>query len=1038
MKRILIIFSAILALSAAAIAQSKIKVACIGNSITYGYGLADRDTESYPARLQQMLGNGYAVGNFGRSGATLLTQGHRPYTSQPEFTAVKEFQPDIAVIHLGINDTDPRDFPHYGDRFVSDYCRLIDSLRVVNPDMRIIIANLSPIGASHYRFRSGTRQWLRILRQEIARVAEASGAELIDFDTPLRHRQHLLTDGTHTNAEGARLMAECVRGAITGNYGGLRLPDIYSDGMIVQRDRYLPIEGTADRDSHIEVTANGVRLHTRADNRGHWRVMAPPPVVGKTFNITVSDGSTTKTIRDVTPGELWIASGQSNMEFRLNQDIEADAVISSASDTLLRFYHMKPIHNSTPGVWPDSIIDATDRLEYFNSSGWQAAVGENASQISAVAYYFARQLRDSLGVPVGIIQNAVGGSPIESWIDITTLEDSMPEVAVNWLTNDYTQKWVQQRAKENLGPDHLNSCHPYRPDYLFASGLMPLAHIPVKGVIWYQGESNAHNLTVHRQLFPLLLQSWRQYFNDPEMPFVYAQLSSIGRASWPMFRDSQRRIEQELDNVYMAVTSDVGDSIDVHPRRKRPVGERMARRALRNLYGYSTLTDRGPYISDARATNGGRSVILTFSTGSPLATSDGRLPSTFEVAQSNGKFVAAHAEIISESEIMLTDMDITEPRFVRYGWQPFTRANLINTDSLPASTFQIEIQNTDTAIEPGMEVGVSAPFAAFALGRLIMAGGCNFPTDPMGPASQKKFYRGIYAADPATMEWQRIGSLPEPSAYGATATVPDGIALIGGTPDGTPTAGVTLMKISESPTGSVSVDFEPLPPLPFTLDNMAATSIGTIIYVAGGNADSTPSTQLLALDTANPSGGWRRLRQMPGNPRVQPVMAAAKDASGETVIYLWGGFAGKHNGKEATLQLDGLKYIPSRNRWQAVAGPADPHGEPLSVGGGCGATLPDGRIAIAGGVNKDVFLDALRNQAPDYLQHPIEWYRFNPNVLIFDPKSEKWQTIFADAMAARAGAAMVATPEGEIILLGGELKPRIRTSETLVIPTSKP
>ncbi len=158
MKRLLALTVGILALLTYA-HDSKIKVACMGNSITYGYLLPDRDRECYPAQLQQMLGDGYEVGNFGLSGATLLRRGHRPYTQQREFKAALAFRPDIAVIHLGVNDTDPRDYPEYGDDFVSDYSAIIDSLREVNPQTRILIALLTPLKATHYRFKSGTRDW---------------------------------------------------------------------------------------------------------------------------------------------------------------------------------------------------------------------------------------------------------------------------------------------------------------------------------------------------------------------------------------------------------------------------------------------------------------------------------------------------------------------------------------------------------------------------------------------------------------------------------------------------------------------------------------------------------------------------------------------------------------------------------------------------------------------------------------------------------------------------------------------------------------
>ena len=374
-------------------------------------------------------------------------------------------------------------------------------------------------------------------------------------------------------------------------------------------------------------------------------------------------------------------------------------------------------------------------------------------------------------------------------------------------------------------------------------------------------------------------------------------------------------------------------------------------------------------------------------------------------------------------------MEVKKPRYVRYGWQPFTRANVTNSEGIPTSTFAMEVDNaSDYDVEAGMEVGISAPFAGMLDGQLITAGGCNFPVDPMGPASTKKFYKGVYAADPATMQWQRIGSLPEGMAYGATAPADGGLILIGGT-----SASEALRDVNKLTVADGKVTLAPLPQLPAAVDNMAAAAIGSKVYVAGGNVAGKPSRQLFVLDLDNLSAGWKKLLDMPGNPRVQPAMAAAKDANGEVCLYLWGGFAGKHDGKQATLETDGLKYTPSKGKWSELPAPVDAQGNPISTGGGTAATMTDGRIAVAGGVNKEVFLEALRNQAPDYLQHPIEWYRFNDNVLLFNPATGTWSIDGTDKNAARAGAVMIADQNNGFYLIGGELKPRIRTAETLHI-----
>lgn len=1022
MKRLLALTVGILALLTYA-HDRKIKVACMGNSITYGYLLPDRDRECYPAQLQQMLGDGYEVGNFGLSGATLLRRGHRPYTQQREFKAALALRPDIAVIHLGVNDTDPRDYPEYGDDFVSDYSAIIDSLREVNPQTRILIALLTPLKATHYRFKSGTRDWRLKLQRAIADVARAKGVELIDFNEPLRDRQDLLHDGIHPDAEGARLLALEAYCGITGNYGGLQLPMTYQSGMVLQRDTPLRINGISNAGIKITVSIGGARYTTTADNRGRWQTVTAPLVTGPVYELTVTDGTDTLRLTDILAGELWVASGQSNMEFPLSASTGGRETVANINDPWLRVLDMRAIARTNDVTWDSATVAAINRLDHFKPARWQQLTPDNAGEFSAVAYHFARNLRDSLNVPVGIISNAVGGAPCESWIDVNTLEAGIPEILIDWRGNDYVQKWAQGRARKN-NPDGR---HPYEPSYLFSAGIRPLGQPDIAGVIWYQGESNAHNTEVHERLFPMLADSWRRYFRNPSLPIYYAQLSSIDRPSWQVFRDSQRRMALSIPDVYMTVTSDSGDSLDVHPTRKREVGERMARQALFHTYGMTDVTPSGPEIRSAIADNG--SVYLTFSCDKNLKSSDGMPLRTFEVAETDGLYLPATAEILDNNVIKLTNMDIKKPRFVRYGWQPFTRANLVNGEELPASTFKTEVDNAaDFDMEPGLEYGISAPFAGMLAGKLVIAGGCNFPTaTPFAAGAQKKFYKGIYTADPATMQWQRAGSLPEAMAYGATAMLPNAMVMIGGTTDSRSLN--TVMKLTIEDGNPV---IAPLPSLPVTIDNLAATAIGNTIYVAGGNVDGTPSTQLWSMDLDNPEPKWRKLHSMPGNPRVQPVMtAASKGADGEHCLYLWGGFAPKHSGKEATLEVDGLCYTPSENKWRTLPAPTDSTGESISLGGGSICTLSDGTIAATGGVNKDIFLNALRNQAPDYLAHPIEWYRFNPNVLVYDPVQQSWHTALTDPATARAGAAIITGSDRDCYLTGGELKPRVRTPETL-------
>ena len=230
---------------------AKVKVACVGNSITYGYGTANPLTDSYPAQLQGLLGEDYEVGNFGLSGATLLTRGHKPYVHTEAFRRALAFGADIVVIHFGINDTDSRDWPHFRDDFIPDYMALIDSFRVANPSCRIFVSLLSPLGVHHPCFESGTRDWQWDIQEAIAQVARNKDVELIDFHSLLYAYPQIIRDNVHPNREGLGMMAAYVKSVITGDFGGLRLPSIYGSQMVLPHGRSFTMQGTANAGSHV-------------------------------------------------------------------------------------------------------------------------------------------------------------------------------------------------------------------------------------------------------------------------------------------------------------------------------------------------------------------------------------------------------------------------------------------------------------------------------------------------------------------------------------------------------------------------------------------------------------------------------------------------------------------------------------------------------------------------------------------------------------------------------------------------------------------
>lgn len=1053
MKRILLFLCLLLCTSA--FAKDKTKVACVDNSVTYGYTIENREVNSYPAQLQRMLGEDYEVMNFGKSGATLLNKGHRPYCEQEECKAALDFAGDRVIIHLGLNDTDPRDWPFYCDDFVADYLSLIESFRRANPSCKIWICRMTPISHRHPRFKSGTRDWYWMEQEAIDRIASLANTGQIDLQTCLYNRPDLLPDALHPTAEGAGILAKTVYQALTGNYGGLQMPVTYSDNMILQREKPLTVSGTANAGEKVTVKIAGQKKETITGANGKWSVTLAPMQAGGPYELSVETPSARLTYKGVLVGEVWLCSGQSNMAFRVDElaDSQRKKLIEYAGkQPQIRLFNRRPRWLTNAVEWDEKALDSLNRLQYYHDTEWTVCNAQTANQFSAVAFAFGRMLSDSLQVPVGLILNAVGGSGTEVWIDRKTLEFDFTDILYNWTENDFIQDWVRGRAKLNTkkSTNQLQR-HPYEPCYLYETGIEPLQQYPIKGIIWYQGESNAQNIETHERLFSLLVNSWRANWKE-ELPFYYVQLSSIDRPSWTWFRDSQRRMMATIPNTGMAVSSDRGDSLDVHPRYKREIGERLARWALNNTYGRQ-ITPSGPlYRSVAFREN---TAYVTFDYADGLHTSDGQPLRTFEIAEHDGLFVPAQAEII-DGKVKVWSEQIANPRLVRYGWQPFTRANLVNGDELPASTFRTEIKDksminwSKLPDLPGMadtaSLGVSAPFAGISNGMLLVAGGCNFPDKPVTEGGEKRYYSDIFALDLSAVSngWKKAGNLPFAVAYGASVTTPYGIVCIGGNNSDGSSAEVFQLTWNEDTGKADIIQYESLPE---PMDNLSACFIGNTMYVAGGNCDQHPSCTFLSKDMAK--AGWNRLPDFPRPARVQPVLAAQQSKDG-ICIYLTGGFQPIQGDMEAIVPTDMLSFDPTTKSWKTETElPLFEDGAHRSFTGGCALAHGDSTILLMGGVNYDRFLaavnrpklleaaetksdkalvDSLQAEAKAYMHHPVEWYKFNTALLQYNTFTGEWKELGNYEQLARAGAAAVL--EGDhLIIINGELKPGIRTPQ---------
>lgn len=466
---------------------------------------------------------------------------------------------------------------------------------------------------------------------------------------------------------------------------GLKMSRMYTDGMVLQRDIPLVISGHADPQECVKVTLEGpFRTKSRkakASSEGEWTVKFPALKAGVGLKLTVEGEGLALVYDNVAAGDVWVCSGQSNMYFRVWESVDA---VQSPADADLRLYNMEiPFHLSMVR-WSDEHIQMAENMDFYRPTQWQACDEVNVRGFSAVAYHFGRMLRERLDVPIGLICNAIGGSPTEAWIDRQSLEEGYPEILEDWFSNGMLNQWCIDMGKINLGyPENTFANHPFAPTCLFETGVASMEQFPIKGVVWYQGESNDFNIPMHEKLFGLLVDSWRSNWNNPELPFHFVQLAGLhDRYNWPEFRDSQRKMAEAMPYCDMAVSSDVADSLDIHPRQKRPVGERLARLALCHDYGFD-IVPSGPSIR--KAVLDGDKVVLEFDFADGLKTSDSQELRMFEVAGADGVFVHADA-VISDDKVILSS-DVKTPESVRYAWQPYTSANLVNGEDLPASTF---------------------------------------------------------------------------------------------------------------------------------------------------------------------------------------------------------------------------------------------------------------------------------------------------------------------------------------------------------------
>ncbi len=481
------------------------------------------------------------------------------------------------------------------------------------------------------------------------------------------------------------LVAMCVMSATTAG-AAVKPNPLFSEGMVLQRDVGVSVWGTAKEGEKVVVSFADQELSTLTTN-GKWSVKLSPMKAGGPFLMSIA-GDNTITFTNVLVGEVWLCSGQSNMEWPLQKTDNAEAVIAAATDNDFRFF-------TVPRTPSDKSLTTV-------VASWKPCTPANAAPFSGVAYYFGHHLRKEVGVPVGLINASVGGTLAEAWTARETLAGD-PELKKILAEHDqaivaFPEKLARYKADLTNAPQNVKSGSQVkapppenpaksknRPSCLYNGMIAPLVPYAMRGVIWYQGESNSSRADRYAHLFGSLIHSWRQTWGLGEFPFLFVQVAP--RTKWtPELREAQLHTWQQVSNTAMAVTMDWGAADDSHPRNKKPVGDRLALAARVLAYG-EKLEYSGPVFAAVKM-DGERAVLSFTHLGGGLVAKGGALKG-FTVAGADKVFVPAQAEIIGDT-VVVSSPKVKAPVAVRYGWANVPDVNLFNRADLPATPFRTD------------------------------------------------------------------------------------------------------------------------------------------------------------------------------------------------------------------------------------------------------------------------------------------------------------------------------------------------------------
>lgn len=450
--------------------------------------------------------------------------------------------------------------------------------------------------------------------------------------------------------------------------GEIKLPAILGNHMVLQQQSIVKLWGKSDQKQvNIQTSWDRQTYQARTNQSGEWEIEVKTGLAGGPYTIKLNDGEVVE-LEDIYLGEVWFCSGQSNMEMPVKgfygQPVfhSMETISEAHADTPIRLFTV----NRNP---------AYQIQENYDMSSWVTHEPEQVADFSAVAYFFGKQLYNTLRVPIGLIHSSWGGSNIQTWMSSESLK-LYPEISQKHLQDNSEVKYPNQAAS-----------------LLYNGMVYPFRKLKIKGVIWYQGESNKDNPTQYLSLFKTFVQDWRNLFQDKDLPFYYVQIApyryeNSNNISSALLREAQFLSQQQVNNAKMAVTLDLGDEYCIHPAKKKEVGQRLAYLALNHTYGERGIVGDAPRFKSQEIK--GNKIVLSFDEISLGLTSYNKPLTLFEIADKDGSYHPAQARIVNYNQVEVWNDSIKSPVAVRYAFKNYVVGDLFGANGIAVSSFRTD------------------------------------------------------------------------------------------------------------------------------------------------------------------------------------------------------------------------------------------------------------------------------------------------------------------------------------------------------------